>query len=167
MQANGMRKGAFWAWVSVGRRRTVLLVLCFLLGVLFLLFGATGKGGEQESVSETGQMSFAELRAYQKELEKEVEGLCESVAGVSQAQVMVTLAGGPSVRYAIDDRGEVVTVGSGSAEHALYQSVEPPVVLGVGVVCHGAQDPAVVKRLVDLLSTTLGISAARVSVAPK
>ena len=159
-------RGRLAAWLAVGKRRGLILGLCFGLGVLFLLFGG---GGEAEGTaqSEGEGMSFAELCAYQAELEREVEALCESVAGVSQAQVMVTLGAGARICYATDERGDVVTVGSGSAARALYRTVEPPTVQGVGVVCHGGEDPAVVQRLVELLSTTLGISAARVSVAPR
>ena len=150
--------------------RLWLLVGGVLLGVLLL---RAGSGSDAESGTENdggglGSLeSAAALAAYRQALEDELETICESVAGVSQAEVMVTLGSGHRVIYVTDEKGEVETTGTGSAQQPVYRTVQPPLVEGVGIVCRGGDDPHVQRALTDLISTTLGISSNRVFVAGK
>ena len=89
------------------------------------------------------------------------------MAGVSHVEVAVTLGSGTRVAYATNEKGELETVGSGSAQKPVYRTVEPPLVAGVGVVRRGGNDPHVQSALTELLSTTLGIPANRVFVTGK
>ena len=93
--------------------------------------------------------------------------MCESVAGVGQAEVMVTLGSGCRVVYVTDENGEIATTGTGSAHRAVYRTLQPPTVVGVGVVCKGGDNPHVQRALTDLISTTLGITTNRVFVTGK
>ena len=149
------------------RTKAVLLVCGALLGVLLLVIGGMGSGGEQVSEGASGTQSLAELESYKTALEQEIGEICASVAGVSQVKVMVTLSRGARVVYATDADGEPAKVGTGSAQQPLYRTVEPPAIAGVGVVCRGGGDPKIAATLVELLSTTLGISANRVFIAAK
>ena len=150
--------------------RLWILVGGVLLGVLLLLLG---NGGEIESggdsAEESGLLceSAADLAAYRKGLEDELESLCESVAGVGHAEVMVTLGSGHRVIYVTDDKGEVKTTGTGGAKQPVYRTVQPPLIEGVGIVCRGGDNPHVQRALTDLISTTLGIAANRVCVTGK
>ncbi|MBO5326758.1 MAG: hypothetical protein J6A84_01385 [Clostridia bacterium] len=153
------------------RGKLWLLVGGVIVGVFLLLLGS-GIGTQSK---ETGTLTdetavyenAADLAAYQKELEKELAALCQSVAGVGQADVMVTLGSGRRVVYVTDENGEVATTGTGSAQRAVYRTVQPPTVVGVGVVCKGGDNPHVQRALTDLISTTLGITTNRVFVAGK
>ena len=146
-----------------------ILVGGVIVGVLLLLVGG-GLGGTEAS-AETAASDVvegaAELAAYQKTLEAQIEAMCESVAGVSQAEVMVTLGSGCRVIYATDDKGEIEKTGTGSAQRPVYRTVQPPAVEGVGVVCKGGNDPRLQHALTDLISTTLGITSNRVCVVGK
>ena len=148
--------------------RLWLLLGGALLGILLLLLGS-GIGESPKSAPDTaeGEPTAAELLAYQTELEAELEGLCESVAGVGNAEVMVRLSCGYRTRYATDENGSPVKVGSGSSTRALPEAIEPPTVAGVGVVCRGGNDPHVHKALTDLISTALDIPTNRVCVVGK
>ena len=143
----------------------VLLIAGALLGLLLLLFGG-GKQEEAATASDT-YTTLSELESYRTELESEIAKLCDAVAGVGSVEVMVTLSHGGRVVYATDSDGDPVTVGSGSSKHAVKESLQPPLIAGVGVVCRGGDNPAVQQRLIDLLSTALGISASRVTVVGK
>lgn len=151
-----------------GRRRLWLLLGGGVLGILLLLLGAAG-GTQKSEVESTEPLGsrVSELAAYQASLEKEIERLCEAVAGVSDCTVKVTLSRGYTVSYTEDGDKNPVTVGSGSSEQALFESLSPPVVAGVGVVCRGGQNPTTEQLLVELVSTALGISSARVCVTGK
>ena len=152
------------------RGKLWLLLGGVIAGVLLLLLGS-GVGTESTvtgSESESGLYEDAEdLAAYQEKLEGELEALCESVAGVGQAQVMVTLGSGCRVVYVTDENGELETTGTGSAQRAVYRTLQPPTVIGVGVVCKGGDNAHVQRALTDLLSTTLGITTNRVFVTGK
>lgn len=148
--------------------RLWLLVGGVVAGVLLLLLGGLGSK-EQETVSHTEESteSAAELTAYRTALETELEALCESVNGVSQAQVMVTLGSGHRVVYVTDEKGQVATTGNGSSEAPIYRTLQPPIVEGVGIVCRGGEIPAVQRTLTELISTTLGVPSNRVYITGK
>ena len=146
------------------RGKYILLAALALLGVLLLFVG----GDDEKAAAESGAYTtLAEIEAYRTALESEIEKLCDAVAGVGSVEAMVTLSHGGRAIYATDNNGDPVTVGSGSAKQPLLEGLQPPLISGVGIVCRGGDSPAVQQKLVDLLSTTLGISAARVSVVGK
>lgn len=143
-------------------RQWPLLLAAMLLG-LALLIGR----GESRTASTPTPDELDVLLFYKVTLEKEITSLCESVSGVSSAEVVVTLEEGSTRRIAYGSDGKAVIVGSGSSAAAEVLSVSPPRVAGVGVVCRGGGDPHVQRELTDLISTALGISAHRVYVSGK
>lgn len=149
------------------RGRAWLLVAGVVIGVLLLLFG-TGYG---EGTVETGEITESErvsaLEDYCTDLEKQIGKLCDAVDGVGGVEVMVTLGSGYRTVYTIDSDGDPATVGSGSGQQALYETICPPTVTGVSVVCNGGDRADVRHTLTDLISTALGISSSRVCVAGK
>jgi hypothetical protein len=140
-------------------------------GVFLLLVGSgigtEGKVAESIQSDAVMQEDGTDLAAYQKKLEEELAAMCEAVAGVGNADVMVTLGSGCRVVYVTDENGKVATTGTGSAQRAVYRTLQPPTVVGVGVVCKGGDNPHVQRALTELVSTTLGITANRVFVAGK
>ena len=131
------------------------------LGVALLLYGSFG-GTEKKTVEEGEEMLLIET--YREELETALAALCASVRGAGRVSVFVTLESGYEYVYATDDRGECVTVGSGSSERAVVERVLSPKIGGVGIVCEGASDPSVEAELCRLVCTALGIGSNRVSV---
>ena len=153
------------------RGKLWLLVGGVIAGVFLLLVGS-GIGTENKSTSTNESEAVMhedaeDLVAYQKRLETELEVLCESVTGVGKVDVMVTLGSGCRVVYVTDENGEVATTGTGNAQRALYRTLQPPTVVGVGVVCKGGDKAHVQRAVTDLISTTLGITTNRVFVTGK
>ena len=138
-----------------------------LLGIALLLFGGMSTEREVEQEPDTLTAREEELSRYEQRVEEELEVLLESVGGVRDVLVMVTFESGYTVRYAKDGEGDPVTVGSGSNEEALFATVVPPPIAGIGVVCHGGNDPGVRQTLTELISTALGISSNRVYITGK
>lgn len=155
-----------WAFLRAKGRIWILLG-GVIAGVALLLVGNGFWQGAPEEDTNIKNESLSELTAYEKELEAEIEKMCAAVSGVSQVDVMVRLSGGSSIIYAADGSGKPSTVGSGSSESPLYSTLRSPTVAGVGIVCRGGNDPTIQQRLIDLVSTTLDISASRVFVAGK
>ena len=127
------------------------LLLCALLAALGILLLAGGAlfgnktGGESASAA-------PDEAAYLEGLRQRAEALCNALAGVSDAEVMLTCETGFQYRY----------TAAGKPEIALY-----PKPNGVAVVCVGGDLPQNQKKIIDLLSAAFGLSSARISVAGK
>lgn len=139
-------------------KRLALAAVGLCLGVALLLFGSFGGTGE---TGESGD-EILSAEAYRAALEQTLTALCSSVRGAGKVSVFITLAGGYEYVYSTDSRGECVTVGNGSAERAVVESVRVPEVRGVGIVCDGADDPAVAAAICELVCSSLGIGSNRV-----
>lgn len=126
----------------VSNKKTVLLIVLFLFGILMLTFSSSFFSQEEES------KDTLELTEYKKNLEEELSEICSSVRGVGKCRVMVTF-----------ERGEE-KVYKGSS---LIES-RPPKVMGVTVVCRGADSDAVRSEIVDMMVALFDIGANRVSV---
>ena len=117
-----------------------MVVLLFALGIMLIaISGATGNDTVENVPS---------LAQYKAELEDEVENMCSSVRGVGKCRVMITF-----------ERGEENTYKGSS----LIES-KPPKVMGISVVCRGADSPEVTRALVDMLTALFDIGSNRISV---
>lgn len=119
--------------------RTALLLLA--LGIMLIAFSVASSSDSKDTGSVT-------LEKYKESLEKELEELCSSVKGVGKCRVMITF-----------ERGEENTY-KGSA---LIES-KPPRVMGVSVVCRGAESDSVRREITDMLSALFDIGSNRISV---
>lgn len=163
-----MKKEGFWGFLKSRGRLAALIALGTLGLLLLLISGLNIGGGESETEQKTDPVFDVEsLTAYENRLEEELEHFCEAAAGVSDVHVMVTFADGYRRAYLTDKDGNPVTVGNGSGEHSLAETLLPPTVSGVGIICRRGNDPTVQKTLVELVSTALGIPSNRVYVTGK
>lgn len=138
---------------EIGRSRVAIIGVGFVLGVLLLFFG----GGKNEKQ----QVRSDDAAQYRILVESEITELCEDMLG-ERAEVFISLGSGYSYSYALDSRGGVMTVGSGSSESALVERVDMPEISGVGVVYYGEQTPEIERRLVELISSSLGVGSNKI-----
>ncbi|MBQ5661948.1 MAG: hypothetical protein IIV17_02785 [Clostridia bacterium] len=149
--------------------RLWIILLVALLGVLLLLFGGS-LGEETKDDEETPQLQKEDLTAYREALEERIRKLCESVKGVENVSVMVTLESGFSSIYATEwegDKESYVILGSGSSAQALYLGQSSPTVTGIGIVCTGGGNATVRRELTALLCATFDLSSTRIHVAER
>ena len=142
--------------------RLPLLLGGAVLGILLLLFGGAGEGKVTGEERDEVAVRAAELLAFEERLEEEIAVMCEAVAGVSDCEVLVTFQSGYSAVYVTDKEKEPVTVGSGSSEEAIFNTVSPPSVAGVGIVCRGGNNAEKRQELIALLGASLHISSNRI-----
>ncbi len=166
MGERGKKSNGFFTFIKE-KGRLWLLVGGALLGILLLLFGGMGEGAREETEIDTVSARVAELEAYEARLEGELKEICEATAGVGDCEILLTLERGYAIRYTENGEGDPVTVGTGSSEAALPDTLLPPVVSGVAIVCRGGERAATVEMLTELVSTALGIPANRVYVTGK
>ena len=123
-------------------KKALGVVLLLLLGIFLLIFSSI-----DPSLSE-GAESVDSLEEYKSRLEAELGELCSSVNGVGRCRVTVTF-----------ERGEE-RVYKGST---LIES-KPPKVMGVTVVCKGADSDLVRAELVSMISALFDIGSNRIAV---
>ena len=144
-----------------------ILLLGVIVGVTLLFLGNRETSSQKEATTAAYVLAQDEIIIYQSYLEEKVAGLCTSVDGVGQVNVIVTLEGGFSSEYAVEykDRSEeYVTIGSGASQNGLLLTRQLPKILGIGVVCQGGLNPGVQRELTALLSAALGVSSNRIYV---
>ena len=157
-----LKKGAI---KEKGRLRLYLLLGCGVLGILLIVFGSSGKKAEQSNVETPYSTAEDELIIYQDYLEERIKTLCESVSGVRNVTVVVTLSGTFESVYATewpDGNEEYVILGSGSSASPIYLSRSAPEIAGIGIVCSGGANDNVRRELISLLSATFHISSNRI-----
>lgn len=151
-----------------GKTPLLLLLGVALIGVLLILFGGQiGKTEKKEATDDTPSAMDAqqELEVYQTYIETRVKTLCESVKGVENVTVAVTLGGGFEEVYAkeiSDEKESYVILGSGSNASALYLSRKTPEITGIGVVCKGGGNDDVRQELLSLLSAAFKVPSNRI-----
>ena len=149
-----------------GKLRMLIILGGALLGIFLLLYGGGSfRTTENGKDSERYSLSSDELIIYQSYLEERIKTLCESVAGVREVSVFVSLECGYESVYATesDENGEeYVILGSGSNASALFLTRETPTVCGIGIVCSGGGNASVRRELTELLCATFHLSSNRV-----
>lgn len=148
-----------------GKLRLYLLLGCGVLGILLILFGGSTKSTEKAAEETTYSTATDELVIYQDYLEGRIKSLCESVNGVRNVTVVVTLSGSFESVYATewpDGNEEYVILGSGSSASPIYLSRSAPEIAGIGIVCSGGSNDTVRRELIALLSATFHISSNRI-----
>lgn len=122
------------------KRRTVIVAFA-VLGMLLVIISLFAEGGAKKTESRS-------LTEYKRELEGELSELCSSVRGVGRCRVTVTFSEGEHLQY----KGSTVT---GST---------PPKVMGVSVVCDGADKDTVREALSECICSLFDIRSNRVSI---
>ena len=120
-------------------KKTALLCFLLILGIAFI-----GISGEEKTENE-GELSLEE---YKERLEEELGNACSSVEGVGRSRVVVTFRRGAENTYK----------GSNLIES------KPPEVMGITVICSGADSDRVRAEIVEMMTSLFEIGTNRVSV---
>ena len=123
-------------------RRYWKVALIVAVGILLIIISSLPK----ESGEEVG--NEITLDEYRVALEERVAAMCSSVAGVGKCKVFITF-----------ERGE-----QSSYKGSTLLEVKPPKVLGVTVVCRGADYDYVRKDLTEMLSALFDIGSNRIAI---
>ncbi len=163
------------------------IVALGLAGMLFILLGSLIPSSSSRA-SVAGGGEAIDPQAYLEQTEARLERLLSGVQGVGKASVMLTLEHGVEYRYAIDEKllqnstttyadgnpqrleeqqekeQNYLLVDSSNGKGPLVLTELPPRIQGVVVVCEGAQNAAVASRVIDVVTTSLGITSLQVCV---
>ena len=113
-----------------------------LVGILLIFMASAARGDPKES-EET-----LTLEEYKVELDARVASMCSAVEGVGKCKVFITFERGEYKTY----KGSVLT------------ESRPPKVLGVSVVCAGADSFYVQNALTEMLTALFDVGSNRIAV---
>ncbi len=134
------------------------VILMAAVGMALLLFSGLGSGQEETA-------SYQDVGFYTEYLEQRIVGLCNSVEGVENAAVFLTLDCSSEYIYSSDGASDfLILSGSGGEEAVLLQEIYPRV-RGIAVVCTGGELPRVRETLTELLSAALDLPTHRIRIA--
>ena len=150
-----------------GKKRALLVLLCVAAMLLLVLSEwTTQRKPTSESAQETD---------YAAVLEQKLSTMIRRIDGAGETQVLITLKNGSETVWARNDKNDMdgervqseqtyVLVRSGSDETGLRLKTVSPQVLGVAVVCEGADEPQVRQAILDTVTAALDIGVTHVSV---
>ncbi len=174
-QKNRGKKGLL-SYLPEGKPRLFIILGAVLLGILLLTSGGGGKSNTSDASVISAREEQESLEQYTEKLKKEIAALCESVGGVSNVTVALTLESGYEYVYATDselrsdsggERSEIkiVTVGSGSSEQTVFICRRPPRIGGIGIVCRGGDRADIQRELIALLGSAYAVGTNKIYVA--
>lgn len=147
---------------SGGKKKILIFAALGMLGVLLVILGTVGTKSEKNAVKS------AEISAddeYIEALENKICNMIAKVTGDADAAVIVTCDGGTEHVYVSNgDGGEYVTVRSGGEYSLVLLKNLYPRITGVSVACRSGNDAGVKKKLIDVISTALGIPSNRICI---
>ena len=125
----------------LGKWGVVFTVLLVLVGILLVALPEGDKNEENGAY----ELTLTEYKAW---LEGELSDMCHSVRGVGKCRVMITFLRGEENTY----------------KGSLLVESKPPRVLGVTVICEGADSSSVRANLTEMICALFDIGSNRVAI---
>ena len=177
-----------------GEEKKVRLILAAgVVGIVLILFSDfLSPSAEQSAALESDAAAPISNEDYVQSLESRLEALLEEVEGVRNVQVMVTLEQGAQAVYASEGRQEedrsedfqegetarlqtksstensyILTEGQSGKKQPVVSTVMEPRIKGVAVVCTGGGNSVIQARIVEILTTVLGVGSHQICVSPR
>lgn len=157
------------------KRGTLKLVFIALsVGVLLFIVGSFALSDKDESGdADTEARELIGFFEYKELLEREIEDVCSSVAGVKDVSCVIFFSDVGGSKYAQNlqsgnqssEKSEYVIIGSGSNAHALYLGESLPSLSGIGVVCNTGGIESKRNEILCLLSSAYGLPMTRIYVS--
>ena len=128
-------------------KKILILFLAVAIGILLMLFG--GSNGKTEDIYDE--------RVYVEELENKLENVLESIDGVGECSVAVTL----------ENNGEAVYSSLSYSSSPMLIKTNQPKIRGVAVVVDGSDDVSVQNQVIATIKSLTDVSSSRISVSKK
>lgn len=172
---NGPRLNLDWGKLSEGVKKFQYPLIVLLIGLVLL---AWPSGGRQQSAaeSEAAPAAASQKEEYQLDrLEQRLADSLSSIAGVGEAEVVLTLSAGSRDILAQDEeqRGEefsrktVILDGSDRQQTTVTTQVIYPTFQGALVVCDGGGSAAVRLNVLHAVEALTGLTADHITVCAR
>lgn len=184
----------FWKKLTEGDKKIKWILFLGILGIRLILISEflPGSGKKEESKKYIEYVSAnAENKAYVAQMEQRLKSLIQNIEGVGNCDVMVTLKQGTQYVYASEDKTtqdktqdntgtngkkvqqkdgtekKIVVLDDSGGSRPLVETQLEPEINGVAVVCQGGDSSRVCERVIETVTTVLGIRSNQVCVTPK
>ena len=158
------------AWFKQIKGKPKTSFLAVVLGVAAMVLILLNELWPSQAAQETPAEMYTTQSAasYQEELETQLAGLIQQIAGAGETTVMITLESGEERIYATDTQ-----TGQNQSQQthvlledgtALEETVYLPTICGVAVVCEGGGDVGIQARITSMLSALLDVPSNRICV---
>ena len=141
-------------------KKNLPVIILAGVGVLLIVLGGAipKRGGTEDE-------TYTDVGYYTAYLEERVAELCETVDGIAEARVLLTLDSSTESVYEKDGSADFLILKNGDGERAVKLCEIYPKIRGVAVVCTNGDIPRVRETVVRLLSASLGIPSSKIEVA--
>lgn len=158
------------------KKKKIIVIIGILLIIIIFISEILPDKPKSEKTIDVNKSESYELEEYEKKLKDEIFDLVKHIDGVGRVKVMVTLENSEEILYQYDSKvqstqdsqdkqEEVVIVDDENGnKQALVRTKKLPKIMGIVVVCDGAEDIDVEYRIVDALTTAFNINSSNVSV---
>lgn len=177
-------KGSLMHEFGIGR--IVIIIICGIVILMGSLFdGSSEKKDSDNRQSRTKENMISEddaldiMNKYEKRQEKKLKTIIESMEGVGEVKVMVTLASSEEKvalkdvekgenkgkdMTAVSEKSENVLIKSDGDENPYVVSVTAPKVSGVAIVCEGADGGKKDSEIIDMVKALFDIEPHKIKV---
>ncbi len=155
------KKSRVTAYLLTHKKEAALMLLC-VLGVLLIIIGdliPAEKAGKNKAEDEYFAVGY-----YTEYLEGKIEEIVQSVGGITDAKVLLTLDCSAEYIYGDSAADYVILQNDREQEAKVLREIYPRV-RGIAVVCTGGDIPRIQQTVTDLLSAAMGISSSKITVA--
>lgn len=174
--------------LMLSKDKTKYVLIIGMVGILLIATSTLiPKNSDEKNENISSKNISVTTEAYISQLEKKINSMISQIDGVGNSEVVITLENGVENVYANSERKtsdcnenisgkstnrndtqhDVVIVDGSSGKQALIVTQKEPTVKGVVVVCEGADNSVIVKRVTDAVTKSLDIKTNRVSVVKK
>ena len=159
-------------------KKILIIIAIGIIGTVMLMFS-----GQDENVSDDTENrdaavdieKLATIDDIEQKLESKLEKLISSMSGVGNVSVIVTIASSDEYIFAENIKTEtdsdssstdrnIIISGNKDGDGVVEKGVKTPDVLGVAVVCQGADNLIVKSEITNLVTSLFGIGIDRVYV---
>ena len=177
------------SYITGGDRIITLVVIAGVLGIALIYCSTVFRPQQQTVTAESSDEQSDELQSYRNSLCEELGNMLASMDGVGRTKVMITLSGTERNIYATDTdyndretsrkdgntenadkqnnekRSCIVIRQKDGSEKALTVGRMMPQIMGVLVVCEGADNEGVAERVTKAVCAALNIGQTHVCVS--
>ena len=152
-------------------KKVLATVLLGFMGMLIIMFS-----GNSEANAAQAENNYQKNTYDENEISFQLENLIEQIDGVGKATVMITYEEGQEIVFAKDEEKdggendfsenkEYIIIDSKDGETGLELKTIYPKVMGVAVVCQGAESNIIRQQVVEIICALFDISSNNISVA--
>lgn len=145
---------------NFGKKKLWFLLALFVVGILLVFIGnADMKDNDGEN-----EKNISSDMAYIENIENKICNMIAKASGDKSACVMLTLDYGTERRYISNGDDEYVTVKTSTGYELVLAKEIYPEITGISVVCEGGDRAELQKKLIDIISTALGVPSNKICI---